>query len=407
MNNHRKFTPALLAAALLIACTGTASAQQADAAAEKQLAEARKQLAEAQKQLAEAAKRVTELSRDLNVDAAENARRMAELSLLRGPVIGVALIPDETAGVHIIGAAPDNGANKTGVRIGGITPGSGADKAGLKAGDRITRVGDKEVTGDTTMLRLANAQRLLRELEEGKPAKIGYVRDGRNATVSVIPSVDSRVFVFQRGDGVEVKLGDDKTGKPQMIDGRMIEFAPEGNLSLPGGSSIVITRDKDGTMMLDGKRIDIPDTGNLAEMTLRLGTDPKRISTINGKNGFTIEPLVEAFRWSGLNLAALEPQLGRYFGTDSGVLVISAGNDLQGLQAGDVIQKIDGKAVNTPREAMTALRAKPADSNVDVEYLRDHKTVRAQIKVPKAASVQLFPPSAPTPPSVPTPPASN
>ena len=57
-----------------------------------------------------------------------------------------------------------------------------------------------------------------------------------------------------------------------------------------------------------------------------------------GKN-CKLPMLAEAFRWNGLNLASVDAQLGRYFGTDRGVLVLSAGADLAGLQAGDVIQQ--------------------------------------------------------------------
>jgi hypothetical protein len=94
--------------------------------------------------------------------------------------------------------------------------------------------------------------------------------------------------------------------------------------------------------------------------------------------------LAEAFRWNGLNLAAVDPQLGRYFGASAGVLVLSTGQDLAGLQAGDVIQRIAGKPVASPREAMEALRAQPAESKVAVEYLRDRKQGTAQVSVPKA-----------------------
>src|SRR3546814_6502125 len=80
--------------------------------------------------------------------------------------------------------------------------------------------------------------------------------------------------------------------------------------------------------------------------------------------------LMSAFRWNGLNLATVDKQLGRYFGTDHGVLVLSNG-ELAGLQAGDVIQRIDGKAVASPREAMAAMGAKPGGAKVTVDYLRD------------------------------------
>ena len=113
------------------------------------------------------------------------------------------------------------------------------------------------------------------------------------------------------------------------------------------------------------------------------------------------ERLADAFRWNGLNLASLDAQLGRYFGTDRGVPVLSTGAALRQLQAGDVILRVDGKAVDSPRAVMETLRDKPEDSTVPVDYLRDRNTGSAQIKVPKA---MLFPPMPPVPPKPPTPP---
>src|SRR3546814_16524037 len=85
---------------------------------------------------------------------------------------------------------------------------------------------------------------------------------------------------------------------------------------------------------------------------------------------------MSAFRWNGLNLATVDKQLGRYFGTDHGVLVLSSG-DLAGLQAGDVIQRIDGKAVASPREAMAAMGDKPGGTTGSIGYLRERKIGRA------------------------------
>src|SRR5690606_22445371 len=75
--------------------------------------------------------------------------------------------------------------------------------------------------------------------------------------------------------------------------------------------------------------------------------------------------LMSAFRWNGLNLATVDKQLGSYFGTDHGVLVLSSG-ELDGLQAGDVIRRIDGKAVASPREAMAAMGNKPGGATVSI-----------------------------------------
>jgi hypothetical protein len=99
--------------------------------------------------------------------------------------------------------------------------------------------------------------------------------------------------------------------------------------------------------------------------------------------------LAEAFRWSSLNLATVDASLGRYFGTDAGVLVLSRGDDLDELQAGDVIRKVEGKAVSSPREVMDALRGKPEDAKVAIEYLRDRQPRTAIITVPRSMPLRL------------------
>jgi membrane-associated protease RseP (regulator of RpoE activity) len=70
--------------------------------------------------------------------------------------------------------------------------------------------------------------------------------------------------------------------------------------------------------------------------------------------------------------------------------VLSAGPVLEALQPGDVILRVDGKAVATPREVMDALRGKPAESTVPVDYLRDRKPSNARIKVPEPGRMPAF-----------------
>jgi hypothetical protein len=104
--------------------------------------------------------------------------------------------------------------------------------------------------------------------------------------------------------------------------------------------------------------------------------------------------LTQAFRWNGLNLASLDARLGRYFGTSTGVLVISGGPSLPLLEPGDVIQRIDGKAVATPRDVMRLLRAKDTGGQLRVEVLRDRKLRAMDITVPEAPPMNWFAPPA-------------
>ena len=199
--------------------------------------------------------------------------------------------------------APDA---QAGVRVAGVTPDSGAAKAGLKAGDRITAVGGTAVLGNTGEMRLDNARKLFAGLDDGKPVRIDYVRAGKAASANVTASLDQDVFW----------VGAPGEGGPQI------------------------------------RRIEVPGVGDdVRQEVIRIG--PR--GDCKGKN-CKVPMLAEAFRWNGLNLASVDGKLGRYFGTDKGVLVLSAGAELEGLQPGDVILKIDGRAVNSPREAMEALR---------------------------------------------------
>ncbi|HEY7871769.1 MAG TPA: PDZ domain-containing protein [Rudaea sp.] len=112
--------------------------------------------------------------------------------------------------------------------------------------------------------------------------------------------------------------------------------------------------------------------------------------------------------WWGLNLATLNPDLGGYFGTDKGVLVLSADADAyKGLKSGDVVQDVGGHAVNRPEDALRLLRDAPAGSEVKLQVLRQRKPLTLSLKAPefKGIFVPPPPPAPPAPPAMPAPPA--
>lgn len=343
--------PAVALAMALVAGAATAADPPRDAGAEKALAQAREELRRA-------AERVAELSRD-NAHIARLARERA-VQVRNRAVIGVLLAPDD----------------REGVRITGVTPDGGAAKAGLKSGDRLTSVDGVQILGSDGALRLDNARKLLGGIEAGKQVRLGYVREGRDASVVVTPQRNTRVFAFKTGDG-----GD-------------FEWLDDGEIERSVASAM--------------KGID----GSLAALEALPGIAPDirreviRIGDAGACKGDDCKAprLLSAFRWNGLNLAALDPQLGRYFGTDKGVLVLSSG-ELDGLQAGDVIQRVDGKAVDSPRAVMDVLRGKGDGDKVAIDYLRDRKSGQARVTIPKLAwPVPPAPPAPPAPPSPPAPP---
>jgi len=85
----------------------------------------------------------------------------------------------------------------------------------------------------------------------------------------------------------------------------------------------------------------------------------------------------------GAELEAIDDQFAKYFGVDEGVLVRSVEPDSRaaraGLKAGDVLLKVAGETVRTPRQASSALRAASENETV-IEVMRERskKTLKME-----------------------------
>ena len=306
-----------------------ALAQQSDAATKKELEDARADLQRAAKLVAELSRDTGDLRVPINIDHLIVSR----------PRLGVLLSGDDADGV----------------RITGVTPESGAAKAGLKAGDRLVRVANEPVRGDTAEARVAHARQLLTGLKVDTAVRVTYQRDGKTHEANITPT----------------------------------QVSPRIAFSSDGPRSVFFSTSEGGMPRIEG--VPVP----LNEITNVISPEVQRELRQLGKLGdckgddCRLPALAEAFRWGNLNLATVDPLLGRYFGTEAGVLVLSAGEDLAGLQAGDVIRKVDGVPVTTPRDVTQALRGKPEDAKVAFEYLRDRQTRTESVAVPKAAAFRF------------------
>jgi serine protease Do len=94
----------------------------------------------------------------------------------------------------------------------------------------------------------------------------------------------------------------------------------------------------------------------------------------------------------GIGIETLSDQLAKYFGVEEGVLVKSVEDDSAaskaGLRAGDVITKINGRAVEDSGELFRELQE--ADDKVEIEIVRDKKaqTVTATLETRSRRSVR-------------------
>jgi S1-C subfamily serine protease len=87
---------------------------------------------------------------------------------------------------------------------------------------------------------------------------------------------------------------------------------------------------------------------------------------------------------AGMELATLTPQLGTYFGTDKGVLVLRAPqNETFNLQDGDVIISIDGRQPTSGTHATRILASYQPGEKVKLEVMRQKKKMTVDAMVPE------------------------
>ena len=94
--------------------------------------------------------------------------------------------------------------------------------------------------------------------------------------------------------------------------------------------------------------------------------------------------------WGDLEVVSLNPDLGEYFGTKEGVLVVKAPADSSlPLKGGDVILSIGGRKPTSPSHAMRILRSYEPGETVALDIMRKQKRVTVSWKVPERGERRL------------------
>ncbi|MFZ2236122.1 MAG: PDZ domain-containing protein, partial [Dokdonella sp.] len=251
--------------------------------------------------------------------------------------------------------------SEQGVLVGGVSPDGPAAQAGMKSGDIIIRVRDRNIGSSDPAKALQQARDALANLDDGDDVEIGYRRDGKLAKAMIKATRQEAVNSYRL-----------------LADGSAVDMAATDRSIVP----IV--------------------NGNVADSAR---AEPVRDA---GLSRVELRRSMSGMPWWGINLAELNPDLGRYFGTDQGVLVLSTDGDaLAGVRAGDVIQQVDGGKVRRPEDAVRRLRDQPAESEVAMQLLRERKPVTLKIRVPDNQSMfAVMPPPPPPVPAAPGTPAS-
>lgn len=241
-------------------------------------------------------------------------------------------------GITLGGADDARGARVEDVMVGGP-----AEVAGIREGDIITRLAGKsllEPLGSDIERRLDQdgslpTQRLMtliRDIEPGQEVQVEYLRGGERRTATVkARDLEAWTFVAPRAPG-----WDDAPLRERL------EHLGE----------------------------------RMGELRLRLPPVPPRLWECpeeEGPGGFVFR----ADRCpGGLQLVALNPGLASYFRTDSGVLIaaVHEGSRL-GLQAGDIVVKVDGRDASHPDQLRRILSSYGADEEISMTVIRQGREV--------------------------------
>ncbi|MGD8385485.1 MAG: PDZ domain-containing protein, partial [Lysobacterales bacterium] len=337
------------------------SRRQAVRTAEQQaVTKMRESLSQAHRQLRATSREVARISREL-------AR--AELAELPAPAPPAA--PRPVLGIILGQASAD------GVRVLGVSPDGPAERAGVEAGDMIVAIGKHTLTGETDAQGLREHLReALRDMKADAPVTLSLKRDDKTMDISVVPKV-RQPLTWQ----AVIRLPSAPAAPAAPEDPMPVE-----RIDIPEVDTDALRVQIDKIRAGVDKRRALIDAGALepSDKAFEFTIDSDDLSELGD---FALQDVNAWFGMpltAGLQLATVSPELGRYFKTDRGVLVLEAkpDNALQ-LNTGDVVLNVGSSEVNSPADLMRALRGFEPDDEVQLDVKRDRRNKTIKVKMPK------------------------
>ena len=91
--------------------------------------------------------------------------------------------------------------------------------------------------------------------------------------------------------------------------------------------------------------------------------------------------------WLDMELVEINPELGEYFGSKTGVLVVRGpeGDETLGLQSGDVILTIGGREVKNPEHVMRIFRSYEPEEALTIDISRHGRSETLSGTVPETS----------------------
>lgn len=328
------------------------SAQSASAAADQQ------RMAALQTRMNDLARQMATLSTKLGDEA--NATALHYLADSRRGMFGMAVV-----------------STNSGLRVDAVTPGGPAERAGIKAGDTITRIDGKPVGTHGSA-----SENALWHAQAGKPIALAVDRGGEVHELHVTPER------LQASDWEAIARQAQLAADEATAQVRSPEFQKQIQQSI-----------EDAMKGAEAARVGA-EAARESAARAREGAEAAREGAMAARERAWIA--LRSAPWFGLNLAPLNPDLGSYFGTDRGALVLSRdGKQFPELQPGDVITAVGGQTVARPEDATRALRDATESKPVTVALRRHGKPLTLTMKVPTGWDILPAPPPPPPVPAAP------
>ena len=265
--------------------------------------------------------------------------------------------------------------DRDGALITGVMRNSPADEAGLEEGDVITvfdghvltiPLPDSDVGRDLDLDISLPAQRLLAlagDLEKGQVVEVRYLRDGANNTVSV--EADEFEFPEVRSFGAAPGVSWGRGG-----DGNAEYLRTYENFGRDLTARMRVLGDRLGELQGNFQDSDLAD--RLMVLGDRLGDLQVGVpGAFNFSYGVTST--------EGVEFIELNPELGEYFGTATGVLVVEVDEDSTlGLLAGDVVLAVGAREAETVGRVLRLIRSYDEDEPIRFRVMRQGSELVAE-----------------------------
>jgi S1-C subfamily serine protease len=318
------------------------------AAQETKLADMHEELNLARRQLSETSREMARVNREIARQRSNDRSTRHVSQRTSQPVIGVILGDEKDVGIEVLGVSPDGP----------------SERAGLQQGDVIVAMGGRVLAAEGADNIRNEVIVAMQEVTANEAVIVSVERGDQTLDISVIPEVREPLTWHS-----VTRLRSAPVSPAAPANVRTIE-----RIVVPEIDTMALAEQIEEMQFAVDERKMVMQAHQLSEDSRELEIELHEMSEMGD---FVLHDANVWFGWPmarGLKLAEINSQLGEYFKTDRGVLVLSADadNDLH-LESGDVVLQVGETEVNSPADFMRALRKFKSGQELTMDIKRNQK----------------------------------